>query len=60
VGRAAGSACRTCSTKLTYAPGPLRGDHAELGAVASDGVDQHGPLANQELAGSMEDKNKEP
>jgi hypothetical protein len=31
----------------------LRGDQPELGAVTADGVDQHGALANEQLAASM-------
>jgi len=36
--------------ELGRAMGALRGDDPELGAVAADGVDQHGPLAHQKLA----------
>ena len=32
----------------------LRSDDPELGAVAADGVDQHGPLAHQKLARPMQ------
>ena len=40
--------------EIAHPASPLRDDHAELGAMAADGVDQHGALAHQQLTGPVQ------